>query len=307
LTAGTNESLNIIGDEAIALAPNGSEADGGSLSYGGATLAVTIVSNASAGDELSIASQGQIGVQGTNVTFGGTNISTFTSNGSNMLVFTFDTNAAPASISALIDQLTFETTYAGSSNRVAQFTLTYPSNVVTAQIVVNVDRLPVAPEIFISATEGATITIPFSQILTNDSDPDGDTLTITAVSSVSAYGGLLSNTTTNLTYTPPAGQLALDRFAYIVDDGRGGSTVGLITVNFLAAGSISIGGTSVTHTGATITFAGTPDGTYNIQASTDLINWTTIATVVASPEGIIHYLDTDAVTMPHRFYRAVLQ
>jgi hypothetical protein len=308
LVTGTNESYYVIGDNAVQLDPLGTEADGGSLSYGGATLSVAVVTNATAGDELSVASQGsgagEIGVQGSTITYGGTNIAAFTGNGSNLLSFTLTTNANPVSISALIDQLAFETTVTNTSFRVAQLTLTYPSNVVTAQITVSVDRLPVAPEIYITATEGESFTLPFSQILTNDSDPDGDTLTITAVSSVSAEGGLLTNNSTSLTYNPPAGQLASDRFAYIVNDGRGGETVGLITVNFAAANKLSIGGTSVTHTGAFLTFAGTPNASYNIQASTDLINWATIATVVATPEGIVQYLDTDSTTMPHRFYRA---
>jgi hypothetical protein len=311
LNPGTNESYYVIGDSAVKLDATGAEADGGSLSYGGATLGIAVVTNGSADDELAIASQGngagQIGVQGSTVNYGGTNIATFSGNATNLLSFTLTTNATPASITALIDQLTFATSDPSTNFRVAQFTLTYPSNVVTAQIEVSIDRVPVAPTIQIQATEGATFTLQFSQILTNDSDPDGDTLTITAVSSVSAYGGLLTNNSTSLTYSPPEGQLSLDRFAYIVSDGRGGETVGLITVNFLTPNALTIGGTSVTHTGATITFGGVPDATYNIQASTDLIHWTTIATVVATPEGVVQYLDTASTEMPHRFYRAVPQ
>lgn len=60
-------------------------------------------------------------------------------------------------------------------------------------------------------------------------------------------------------------------------------------------------------TGAQLTFAGTPGQVYQIQASVDLLHWTVLETVTATPTGVIQFLDAAAKNYPYRFYRAVPQ
>jgi hypothetical protein len=70
-------------------------------------------------------------------------------------------------------------------------------------------------------------------LLANDSDPDGDPLTLTGVT-LPAHGTLAVNPDQSVTYTPAAGFAGEDGFAYTVADGRGGSAVGEATMTVQA-------------------------------------------------------------------------
>lgn len=61
---------------------------------------------------------------------------------------------------------------------------------------------------------------------TNDTDPNGDTLTITTVSSPTApaHGTVVINSGATLTYTPTAAYAGSDSFSYTVSDGQSPST-----------------------------------------------------------------------------------
>ena len=59
-------------------------------------------------------------------------------------------------------------------------------------------------------------------VLANDSDPDGDALTITNVSQA-ANGALAVNADNTVTYSPNTGFAGTDSFNYTVSDGRGGT------------------------------------------------------------------------------------
>jgi hypothetical protein len=58
-------------------------------------------------------------------------------------------------------------------------------------------------------------------VLGNDTDSDGDTLTITGVTQ-GAHGSVVNNGT-NVTYTPAANFNGSDSFTYTIDDGQGGA------------------------------------------------------------------------------------
>jgi hypothetical protein len=51
--------------------------------------------------------------------------------------------------------------------------------------------------------------------------------------------------------------------------------------------------------------AGVSNLTYTIQASTNLLTWTNLATVPANTSGIFSYTDTNTALFPRRFYRAL--
>jgi hypothetical protein len=159
----------------------------------------------------------------------------------------------------------------------------------------------------ITAAQGATIQFPFSRVLTNGYDMDGDTLTIGDFSDLSANGGWVTTNNLTFTYAPPKGLTGQDRFAYIVADGRGGECVGIVIINFMPTNSLKINMPAGQSTGAQLTMAGIPNQVYQIQASTNLVNWTTLNTVTADPAGIIEFLDAAAIEYPRRFYRAEAQ
>src|SRR5205823_6584820 len=57
-------------------------------------------------------------------------------------------------------------------------------------------------------------------VLTNDTDPDGDTLTVSAASAAT-HGTTLVNADGTITYTPAANYNGLDSFTYTIRDGDG--------------------------------------------------------------------------------------
>ncbi|MBK7470521.1 MAG: tandem-95 repeat protein [Betaproteobacteria bacterium] len=65
-------------------------------------------------------------------------------------------------------------------------------------------------------------------VLANDSDPDGDVLSITAVS-VPAHGtaSIVGN---RVSYTPTPGYVGADSFTYTIADGRGGTASATVSI-----------------------------------------------------------------------------
>ena len=49
--------------------------------------------------------------------------------------------------------------------------------------------------------------------------------------------------------------------------------------------------------------AGTPNASYVVQATTNLVSWTAISTNTADATGAFTYTDTSAGQFPKRFYR----
>ncbi|MGH9281311.1 MAG: Ig-like domain-containing protein, partial [Acidimicrobiales bacterium] len=87
-----------------------------------------------------------------------------------------------------------------------------------------------------TTTLGTPVGIP---VLANDTDPNGDRLSISAFDTASGHGGTVAGddngtpadpSDDRLVYTPPAGFKGTDTFAYTLADGRGGTAVGTVTV-----------------------------------------------------------------------------
>jgi len=91
--------------------------------------------------------------------------------------------------------------------------------------VVNVNDQPTAADDTGSTTAGIATNI---NVLGNDSDPDGDTLTVSAVTQGS--NGSVINNGNNVTYTPNGGFTGTDTFTYTISDGYGGSDTATVVV-----------------------------------------------------------------------------
>ena len=68
-------------------------------------------------------------------------------------------------------------------------------------------------------TNGAKIEIV--AMLSNDTDADGDTVTLNSVSATSANGAAITQQNGWIYYQPPAGFTNADTFTYTISDGRG--------------------------------------------------------------------------------------
>jgi hypothetical protein len=67
-------------------------------------------------------------------------------------------------------------------------------------------------------------------VLTDDADPDGDPLTIIAVST-GTNGRVVINTNETVTYQPATNFYGLDGFTYTISDGYGGTATGAVSVS----------------------------------------------------------------------------
>lgn len=318
LTLTPTPGFYIVGNDFLVFDPafidtNALVADGGSLNFNGASLLVTSVTNAAAQDALAIASQGtnssQIGIAATNITYGGVTVGSFSGgSGTNALALTFNTNASSTALSALLRQVTFATPLTNTPQRSFHVALTYSNITVAADRSMVLDRPPVALPQTIPGTKGQTISIPFSMLLTNDYDVDGDPLTVVDSSRVCANGGYLTMTTTNFIYRPPSHPTNQDNFAYVIDDGKGGEAVATVTLMFnTPTNTLQLDTTGIQNTGAKLSMMAVPGRTYQILTSTNLINWTLMNTVTATPTGLLEILDTNAKNNPKRFYKALAQ
>jgi hypothetical protein len=183
-------------------------------------------------------------------------------------------------------------------------------NSITTVVTTSVNHSPVAFADTIQrfATEG--VKVGTSTLLANDTDPDSDTLTITAVSATSPNGGTIYLADNWIHYVPASGFTATDTFTYTISDGHGGNAVGTVTVNIKTdqnPGSSQIG--SIQNLGSSIyriTFGGIPGRTYTIQYTDSLtvpITWQTLGTATAGSTGTIIFDDNSG--SPLRFYRTV--
>jgi len=115
--------------------------------------------------------------------------------------------------------------------------------------VVFTNRAPVAVNdaIRINRNAGATL-IP---VLVNDSDVDGDTLTVTSVTAPT--NGTASNSGNGVVYTPRAGFFGTDTFSYTISDGKGGSATATVTVTVADQAPVAVDDTATVANGGTVT------------------------------------------------------
>ena len=66
-------------------------------------------------------------------------------------------------------------------------------------------------------------------VLTNDTDADGNTLTVSGFT-MPAHGSLVSNAGVSLTYVPAANYTGTDSFNYTISDGNGGTATATVSV-----------------------------------------------------------------------------
>ncbi len=203
--------------------------------------------------------------------------------------------------------------FAPGNTTVACTTIDTCGNTNACTFVVNVNRAPFARADGAGSQMGRAVSIIHLKLLANDSDPDGDPLVVSAVSSTnstsstSTNGGAVALTATHVTYTPRPGFFGEDRFTYTISDGRGGTATAVVVI-FVSDGALpSLNRMSIVPKpggGLLVRFAGIPGHTYTFERSTDMMNWSTApgGTLAAPVHGILEYCDPNP-PQPAAFYR----
>ncbi len=137
------------------------------------------------------------------------------------------------------------------------------------------------------------------------------------------YGAPLSSTQLNATasvpgsfsYNPPTGTVlnpgtntlsAIFTPSDTVDYSAATNTV-ILVVNFVPQYLLHIDASNIGSAGAQLTMSAIPGQAYEVQASTNLVDWVSLGIVTGSPAGLIQLLDPAAKDYPQRFYRALTQ
>ncbi|MEE8603270.1 Ig-like domain-containing protein, partial [Euzebya tangerina] len=125
-----------------------------------------------------------------------------------------------------------------------------PGNNTSAAVAVDIAQPPVADDDTASTGPGTPVTI---DVLSNDSDPDGDdaALTITAVSD--PPNGSVTIVDGQLVYTPDPGFAGQDTFTYTVTDEQGLTQTATVTVDVANADPVARNDAGAVEEGQTIT------------------------------------------------------
>lgn len=107
-----------------------------------------------------------------------------------------------------------------------------------------VNDAPLAVADTATTNEDTPVTIP---VLDNDSDVDGDVLTVT-ISVTPIMGIVLANPDGTISYTPDANEYGADSFVYALDDGAGGTATAVVE---LTINPVNDAPTAVNDTGST--------------------------------------------------------
>ncbi len=178
------------------------------------------------------------------------------------------------------------------------------------EAVVTVVRKPSAGADFGETVSGVPTTFRGSRLLANDSDPDGEALTLTGVASTSANGGTISRVGDVVTYTPSGGFVGTDTFTYTLTAGSRTAT-GLVTVrvrtsDLIPSNAVYIRPVASPGTGMAMRFSGIGGRAYSVQFTETIgSGWTELSRQTAQAgSGFIDFVHT--TPPPGRgFYRCL--
>jgi hypothetical protein len=106
---------------------------------------------------------------------------------------------------------------------------------VNLTVVASADNPPVATnDSGFSTTQNTALSIPTASLLANDTDPDGDTLSLTGASGGVNGTAVFNSQTNTVTFTPAAGYIGPASFNYAISDGRGDTATGVVSLNVTA-------------------------------------------------------------------------
>ena len=285
LTNGTAYSLRL---RAVNAAGNGAASDAVSATPRTTPSAPTALV-ATAGD-------GEVSVAFTAGADGGSAITNYefsTNDGTSWTAFNPAVTASPAVIGGL-------TNGASYSIRLRSVNTAGSSSASDA-----VSATPVDPPIVFRAASKAagTTSISVAKLTSRAGSVLGTTVSIASVAATSEQGATATLSGSAIQYTTPVDFSGVDRFRVTFTSSTG-DIVGLVEMT-TAAPSHLVNPARLTPLSSGrmgIQFSGIPGVAYQLQRSTDLTSWTTIATITAGSRGEIDFIDDDP-PVPSGFYR----
>jgi hypothetical protein len=238
-------------------------------------------------DTLSVTAPGA-GTPTGNVTFrnGTVTMGTGALNGS--AVATFSTSSLTNGSHIIRAEYAGDANFYGSTNLVAQV-INQPQG--------SVNHNPTPGTHYLSTTMNTTLKFSASALARLDTDPDGDSLSITAVNSPSAQSGTVTLSADTITYTPANNFVGTDTFTYTISDGLGGTATSTASVTVSLGAATAVFNAIVPANGVVnLRGYGIPNHQYDVQRSGDP-GFSSYAILPGSPvtaavSGLIIFTDT---------------
>jgi len=156
-----------------------------------------------------------------------------------------------------------------------------------------INTAPVAQTMTVARTAGLALRVALSDVATNWSDVDGDTVSLSGINLVTTNGVNLMTNSSWIFYTNSPN--LNDQISYTIGDGYGGSAVGYINivVTNSVTGMNSITGYSFSSTSNLVTAFGIPGYYYILERATNLApaDWVQVSTNVTATNGVINAVD----------------
>ena len=161
----------------------------------------------------------------------------------------------------------------------------------------------------------AMIKVTAASLIANDTDPESDTLSLTAVANPQPSGATVTLVGGFVVYIAPSATAGDGSFTYTLSDGAGGHSVaGSVTVTQVAAAAdtLTANAVGIVSSGGdyTLTFIGVSGNPYRVQYTTSASppyvwnDFSPAATFTAPANGIFQYVDINPPN-PVRLYRAI--
>ncbi|HVU25445.1 MAG TPA: Ig-like domain-containing protein, partial [Opitutus sp.] len=167
------------------------------------------------------------------------------------------------------------------------------------------NHAPVARDDEVTVGADGTLTIDVATLLANDTDADGDTLTIIDVGypEQDSDAWIDGNTVIYEAYTTLTTD---DTFTYTITDSHGATATATVTVHPYVAPVPTLTIAPRTGGGVTLELTAAANTSYTIEVSTNLTSWSELTTVTTDADGVADLEDTTSPAEgAGRFYRAV--
>lgn len=154
------------------------------------------------------------------------------------------------------------------------------------------------------------VKIRIANLLTNDSDLDGDGISFLSFDAATMNGGTVSSNSGWLIYTPATGFTNADSFNYTILDTSSLQSTGLVTISLRTStnSAENVVSTQILTNGQrSVRLSGIPGRSYTIQFATNSINptWSSLTNLAANSRGEITFTDTTSTNSTARYYRSI--
>jgi Bacterial Ig domain len=170
--------------------------------------------------------------------------------------------------------------------------------------IVTVNRIPTAGLDQLQTQINAPLAVPAASLLTNDFDPDADSLSVSSVTPASTRGGTVGLTAGTVTYTPPTNFFGTDSFQYTLADSRGCHSSGTVEMTVVNPLGYQLTITSLSNA-YQLEFIGVPGQSYFFQSATSVVGpWSNLYnSITAGPSGLIVTNDTNTPFPGTKYYQ----